>query len=251
VERDQIPVIGLQIAIVSLIVTGFLWVNGFLEKFNNIDYFTIILGTLLATASTLISQLIYNVWKIIGGFGLYDINKILCDQVPKKQHFKIQVAFDNFWHNDDNVNKSIIEYSRRRSVVCQMNLFAFYLLIFSGLLFFIIFITYLSFNLTCYYGLKSLLLSFLSFYFSALFYKHFDITSEELIEMEARNIYLAEKKSKDGFAIFAAEYKSINGCKELIQVLDTHFIIGQFYKKPKSIKVRAKAKAKVKVKPVV
>jgi len=212
-ERDQIPVIGLQIAIMSAISLGILWLLGHIphrETPNAIE-FLVAFTAIVVIFNTIITQVVYNIWKIIGGFSFYDVTKILCNNVHSKlKKQQIQIAFDNFWHNDKNINKAIIDYSRRRSVVCQMNLFASWILFIAGIIFFIfIFI----FNCKV-----SATLSGISLVLAVTFYLHYKITSSELIQIEKKNILLAKRNKKEGYDIFNAEIYDLLG-KDLISIL--------------------------------
>jgi len=224
-ERDQIPVIGLQISLAALLVLGIFWIYDLLPSlFERKNEFYISFGAVVVVLSPVFSQIVYSIWKIFFGFQSYDITRELCACVYSPDcRQKIQIAFDNFWHNSDNVNDNIIKYSRTRSVVCQMNLFASKILA-AGSIAYLIIAFIKSLDTPDYSIWKALTLFFVTGVISFLFDKHFEVTSRELIETERKYILSAslekkDEKVKSGFKSFSDDFFQITD-KDLTKILE-------------------------------
>ncbi|OGD57044.1 hypothetical protein A2V71_00325 [Candidatus Berkelbacteria bacterium RBG_13_40_8] len=215
-EREQIPIISIQVSIVALVLLSYKWINGTIQTLSNDKYYLSV-GAIVILFSPIVSQIIYSVWKKYFGFKSYDITKYLssnlsgekCEKVEK-----IQSLFDNFWHNSDNINSNIISYSRTRSFVCQMYLFSSRLLGL-GSLTYLFLAFYYSYVFSCSNAFRSLSLFLLSMLVVYLFDENYKIASKELIRSELKNINdtKKDKKKKKKYDELIDEYNKITGAK--------------------------------------
>lgn len=225
-EREPVPVIGTQVSAVTLLFLGLMWVLDKIPNTCNSSYY-LSLGAIVIIVGPIISQIIYGIWKSLGGFRLYDITKYLCKdlRLSFEESCKIQSLFDNFWHNNSNINDEIIRYSRSRSVVCQMYLFASRILSI-GALIFLVLIFYFSYShdINIIAIRKSLILFLVSGLISCLFEVNFKITSKELIRNELNNIEEAKNSSnaikKSAYKKFKSELEEITTPKKLEDILE-------------------------------
>jgi len=121
-EREPMPIVSLPGSILALAFVGSYWilVN------EPIDWkdLIIVVGAGAIIINPLISQILHFVWKLLGGFAIFDYSIEFYDSVPRQYKWVVQTIFDKHWHGEQCPPGSILEYSRRRSSVCQMNLFA-------------------------------------------------------------------------------------------------------------------------------
>lgn len=205
-EREPIPVITAQVSVIALIYLGYLWCIDKIPSLSTDKYY-LALGAVIIIIGPVISQVIFGFWKKYWGFRSYDVTKYLCNGLPSDKAHKVQIIFDNFWHNSSNVNEKIIEYSRRRSVVCQMNLFVSKLLAIGSFLFLII--TFI--NAIDSHGFivwRGMLMFFSSGVLAILFCENFKINGKELRGIESRNIKKIINENND-FDNFKEEYKKL------------------------------------------
>ncbi len=169
-EREPLPIIALQVSIIVLAFLGFNWIF----KFFSIDQeFFVILGVIIIITSSIVSQLLFGIWKILGGFSLFDASRQFLHCVPTNKRWVVQTIFDKYWHNSK-IGDIVIEYSRRRSAVCELNLFGWVIsLIFT--IFFIAIVIYLCFT-NPYLIWKALILFGFFSITTKIFFIHFKIT---------------------------------------------------------------------------
>lgn len=178
-NREPLPIIALQASIIVVDILGFLWVFNFPNIHNSTFYVS--LGILVIIASPIISQFFYGIWKILGGFSFFDFSKNFLHGVPFTKKWMVQTTFDRFWHNKD-IDEVVIEYTRRRSAVCQLNLFGGVVSVPSAL-FFLVIVVYLCLNNPSELW-KALVLLGIFIFLSIIFLLHLGISSTELREMQ-------------------------------------------------------------------
>lgn len=222
-EREPIPIIGLQVALIVLGFLGYIWIY---EHSANIDIntFLIYLGSLSIIIGPIFSQLLFGVWKILGGFSMFDYSREFMCCVPYSKKWVVQTTFDKYWHSEE-IPTHVMEYSRRRSVVCELNLFGALISIL-GIINFAI-ITIILFSENSISSWKPALLIIIFFVLAWVFWRNCKMASVELCSIQKENlkIHKEEMQREIDIKLGRIQREDINSHTEIDDILPIYLKI--------------------------